>query len=615
MKAITIPQIFKLKSSLVQRYANMHRQHREVKDLYFGDYHVLSEHTRKSGKVHEVIPASARILVDGITAHVKPQDLEVKFEPVKNNEKAREIADQSEEAAKVFIKRHASVKANSAISELSKNVAIYGLSGARSMFNALAWGERPKRKNGESKEDFEWREGIWESKRNMNLPFTLDAIDPLNMLPGSFDMTPPFMIETYKVQPFFLQEQFPHYQDPNPFAEKQFTSFWSSDQWLYILGSQEIEDRIRSSGNSMQQFESFLSGQSGAMQAALLRVQADGTPTDYNPYGICPYTVVLSGLGKRSPEGKPEEQAVGLLYPLKSIIKEGARSLTAISIILQVTAMPRFLTRYAPKGGINIGMAPGDTTEIGGAVIEPFPDLRVPPDMYNIIQILDQQMEMLLGAKLMTGMRPAGVTSALFEEILLEQAERRYLTLIESIEAAVARIIAQQFYLWEHLVKEKIPGIKLDPAKLRGAYNCMVDFKYEDIAKQRIKTMIAKMMFQAGLYDFETAHNFIGTENISDVRKGLVKDMVYRDPRVISALGLKAMREMGLDAGQLYDRAAQRGNERRRIELPSQQEEGVLQQLLGKGVEQSPSLPGFSGGGFGANLEGGGEPNLESLGV
>ena len=607
MAKLSYEEMMKLKYALASRWKTAHDRFKKVKDMVNGEWHPLNLETRTAGRVHEVIPATAKTMVEGVTSHVKPKSFSVKFKPLRPTERAREQADGLEDAGHEFLERHGLAKASSPLTEVAKNTAMYGLSFMRTLFQPQKWGVRPVKEAGESGEDFDYREALWEAQRSIELPFQTDAIDPLNVLPGPGKRIPDYLFETYEIQPFALQSQFPLLQDPNPFATKQFTAFWSPEQWQYFVGSAPIMIHGRSDAeNSTQGLTSWFDPRLNETKA--LR------PTDDNFYGIVPYTTVWSGLGKRSPDGKPEEEAVGLIWPLMSLLKEEARSLTAISIIMQVSAQPRFLTRGAPRGKLNIGMAPGDATEIGQTMIEPFPEIRVPPDLYSIQTIISQQMEMMLGAKLLTGMRPAGVTSALFEEILLEQAEQRYKTFIESLEDAYSMVLAQMLFIWENIVREKVPGIKIDPKKIRGHYRGTIKFEYSDIAKERIQTMIAKMLFQAGLYDFEKAHDFMGTENISDVRRGLIKDQLYNDPNMIAAIGLKLLEESGLD--KVYEKAMRRmqGAPAQLSALtPSPAEEGALTKMLTKGIEEGVRPEGFAGGGIGGATEGVGVG--EGLGV
>jgi len=598
MAKLSNENMMKLKYSLANRWKIAHDRFRKVKDMVNGEWHPLNQETRKAGRVHEVTPATAKTVVEGVTSHVKPKSFSVKFRPLKNTEKGREQADGIEDAGHEFLERHGIAKASSSLTECAKNTSMYGLSFMRTLFQPQKWGKHPVKSPGESGEDFDYREALWEAQRSIDLPFQTDAIDPLNVLPGPGKRVPDYLFETYQIEPFALQSQFPLLQDANPFATKQFTAFWSPEQWQYFLGGSPVMTYGKSDAdNSTQALARWFDPKLN--ETTVLR------PNDDNLYGIVPYTTVWSGLGKRSPEGKPEEEAVGLIWPLMSLLKEEARALTAISIILQVTAQPRFLSRNAPRGKLNIGMAPGDVTEVGQAIIEPFPEIRIPPDLYSIMNIISQQMEMMLGAKLLTGMRPAGVTSALFEEILLEQAEQRYKTFIESLEDAYSMVLAQMLFIWENIVKEKIPGIKIDPSKIRGHYRGTIEFHYDDIAKQRIQTMIAKMLFQAGLFDFEKAHDFMGTENTSDVRRGLIKDKMYSDPNMIAAIGLKLLEESGLD--QVYDKAMKK-TQSAPIQLssltPSPQEEGALSKMLTKGVEEGVRPEGFAGGGIGGASEG-----------
>lgn len=613
---LTAQQVIALKYQLVTYYARMHGEMREALNFYNADYHVLNDKARQSGKFHEVIPVTPRLIVEGVTAHVTPQKFVVKYEPLRDNEKSKEQADRLEHAAHTVLERYSTTKGWSPFTEVCRNCCIYGMAALRTLFDPRAWFSKPLAADYFSRDEYDYALSLWEAQRTTRLPFNLAAVDPLNLLPAPGVEKPDFMMETYRVKPFYLQRDFPEWQDPQPFAEKDFTCFWTRNQWDYLVGGQAmtVESWV-DPDRPMQQTTAMFDNR--MLEPKQLR------QNNVNPYGIIPYSLIWSGLGKGSPYGFPEQRAIGLIYPLRSLLKEEARALTAVSIILQVTALPRFLTRNAPRGRLNLGLGPGDVTEMGNSVIEPFPEMKVPQGIYDMMQVAGQQVERLIGEKILTGVRPSGVTSALFEEILLEQAKRRYKTFINSLENGYAEALGQMFFIWENVIRERIPGINFDPKWIKGYYQPDISFIYEDIAEHRIRTMIAATLFARGLYSFEAAHGYMGTENSAEIRKQLIKDRIYNDPNLITALAMEALQEMGYD--KMLQQAQARQSAERRIELPAggtnvanlkpnPQEADMFQQLLGKGVEQNVLPEGFGGGGFGYG-EGREMGEKEALGV
>lgn len=569
----TIDEVMKLKAELIKFYREMHRQQRIALEHFNGDFHVLSGKVREMKKFHEVLTIDARLMVENITAHVRPTKFSIRFEPLTRSEKSKEQAEQLGELVYALLHRWGTMKALSPFAEGAKNIAIYGMTGFRTLYDDGAWGEKPRKDRYESKEETEYRKVLWAAQRATRLPIVVNAIDPLNMLPAPARDHPRFMIEFCKMKPYLLKEDFPTWDwAGGDYTDVDLTTYFDGETWMYIVGNEK-------------------------------QSKSNLRPSGANPYGICPYTLAWSGLGKNSPDGLPEQRAVGLIYPLIPLIKEKSRSLTAASIILQATAIPRIWTDGAPEGGLNIGIAPGDVTELGGARFGFFDMAPVPSDLYNIIQIASQQMERFLGEKILSGQRPAGVTSALFEEILLEQAQRKYRTFIESMEAAYASVIAQSLFLIERFVKDPIPGIKIKPKDIRGFYQPEIRFQYEDIATKRIKAMVARMLFMSGLIDFQTAHGeeFLNTPNTSEVRKGLIKDKLYQDPSLIAAMAMDLAEEMGL--GEMLGRTQERLYEGRKIGavggLPVK-EEAALDQMLGSPESEKPlRTPESTGGGFG----------------
>jgi len=567
----TIDEVFEIKNYRVKFYREMHRQMEESLRMFNGDFHVLQPDLRNKNKLHEVLTTISRTMVEEVSAHIRPSSVSIHFEPLGKSDKSKQQADKLEELSYALLNRWAFTKALSPLSEAGKNVCIYGLSGLRTLYDREAWGNPPEKGAGESKEDFEYREALWEAERSTTLPLVISAIDPLNMLPPVGETTPTDMIEFYKVQPSVLMAEFPDYKNADPYkGEVDFTTYFDKDSWLYIAGNEKT------------------------------RTENLRDPT--NPYGLVPYTLVWSGLGKNSPYGKPEQRAVGLIYPVINQIKEKSRALTSVSIILQVSAIGRWRLRNAPAGGLKVGLAPGDVTELEtDTELEPWPLLPVSPDLYNMVLYMDQEIERMWGAKLLSGDRPAGVTSAIFEEILLERGEKLYRTLINSMESAYADVLAQSLFLLENVVKQKIPGIHIRPEEIRGYYRPEVTFKYEDIAKKRLRSIIASMLKARGLIDFETAHgkDYLDSANISAIRRGLIKDRLFEDPALIQMLAREIAKEMGIEEQMEQAEGRQEGEvEGGPMREASAGEKREFQELLTP-VQMTPKTPGHAGGGFG----------------
>ena len=566
---MNIEEVFTLKRERINTCAEMHRQMKKALDMYNGDWHVLSYKIRSAKKLHEVLPVTARLIVESVAADVRPTSFDIEFKPLKNTIQAKEQADGLEDLCHMLLERWGTCKALSPFSEAGKNVAIYGLSGLRTLYDSKAWGNRPEQRDGETGEDFDYREALWEAQRSITVPLVVNAIDPLNMLPPpGVIRNLPDMIEFYKVKPDMLVYDFPDYRPPECRGEIDFTTYMNKDTWMYLVGNEVV-------GNKS------------------LR-------DPQNPYGIVPYTLVWSGLGKNSPYGKPEQRAVGLIYPLIGLLEEEARALTSVSIILQVAAIGRGWTRNAPKEGLNIGMGPGDVTELGSTEFGWWENPPISKDLYAIYQIAGQQIERMVGEKLLGGTRPVGVTSALFEEMLREYAHRRYKTLIDSMEAAYSDVLAQGLFLIENFVEDPIPGVKIKPEQIRGYYLPQVTFQYEDIAEKRIRAMIARMLFLAGLIDFEKAHDkeYLNSPDVMEIRKGLIKDQLYKNPELIAAMALDMAKQMGVD--QLLQQAAERKQQGSKIEIPpsTKLEQQAASELV-MPEQETIEMPGFAGGGLG----------------
>ena len=567
----TIDEVRILKRDLVNFYQVKHTRQRKAWDFYNGHFHVLTRKQRGTHQFHEVLTNDARIIVDNIAGIIHPTSFQVKFEPLKPTEDEKARADQLEELVYALLHRWGTLKSQSPFSEAVKNVAIYGETAVRTLYDEQSWGTKPVRQKAQDKEEYDYQVSLWNAQRQTRLPIRVNAVDPLNMLPAPGQDHPDFMIEVYKLKPYQLKKDFPDWLNPtgDDFKPVQLITYFDSDTWMYLVGDDS---------------------------------QATNLPRNpANPYGICPYTMAWSGLGKNSPDGLPEDKAVGLIYPIIPAIEERSRSLTAVSIILQATALPRGYTRRAPAGSLPLGLvAPGEFLEIGETEFGYFETKPASPDLYRLVDIAGQQIEEYLSGRILGGQRPTGVTSALMYEILQFQSGLKYQSFIEGMEALYAGVVANALYLIERFVGDPLPGIKIKPQNIKGYYQPQMKFVYEDIATKRIKAMIGRMLFMSGLLDFETVHeDYLGTANVSKVRKGIIKDHIFKDPSILSALAIEAIEEMGLTGA--LERVAKQQYEGRRIEGLSGEEQRRLEEMIGKpaGIGAEGLTEPFTGGGYG----------------
>ena len=505
------------KQEAIERLGTLHKRMETARAFYYGDFSVLSAETKL--KYHEVIPHTAKTAVDVITANMIPDNIKIDVAPLRETNEFKEHADILEETSNILHDRMRGNTSTSPVSGAVKDAVLYGLG-----CNRLTFIVPPDR---------ETMGKYWMASKETRFPFRVVPLDPLVLLPAANIDNPSFVIENYKRKAYDINEEFGQNIQPET-EDVDWLAYWDNKNKVYI-----VKDSLP------------------------LNEDTD------NVYGFIPYTFFFSGLGKHSPYGKIEDKAVGLLWPLRGLLEEEARVVTAISIALQTMVVPPLLRSGGPDDFV-WPMGPGETQEVGDMVAQWLPNIPVNKDFYSLGTIISQQIERAIGEKLFGGGRPTGVTTGVMEGMLLEQARKRYRPMVESIEAGYADLLGKMLCLIEKNLKEPIPGTKLKPSEIHGYYDLNVHFVHEDIAAKRINAMIARMLVMSGIIDLDTAwsKDYMNLPNATNVRKGLMKDAVMKSPELIASIVLKAAEKM--DVRHLIDMAAEARQKRERLEVPGQ---------------------------------------------
>lgn len=557
-----VEQLQKQKSSLDDHYSEMKKRFKVARDLYENEYTILKPGAKSKG-AREILTIRPRRTVDTIDGHFQMDDIAVEVRPLKDTEAMRKVANQMEEAVKDMFEKTGVKSAISPYSEASKIRWMCGVGVLRGVYNPNIWGDRPTKMDGETQEEFEYQESLWETSRYDKIPFVVTSPDPYNCVWWPLDQ-PEMFWHSAEVFPIDLMMDMPEYKvsDDDLFKKKKYFEHWSSEIKVFAVDKEPIHTN-------------FL-----------------------NPFGFCPYTLLWSGLGLKDPEGKPERKAVGLLNPIEGLLQEESRRITAISIILQTHALGGGFTRNLDDT-VTLTQSPGDWVEIGNAIIEPYKPPMISQDLYNMYTIIGQEVEEWVSSRVLGGQKIPGIGSALGYELLREEAKKKYKSADDSYEAALSRIGGQYLNVLENHIGEQIPGLALRPSDIRGYYSCKVSIIRKDIAKERMVGALARLFLNSGLYDFDTLHgpNFLNSQNPEKIREGLLKDQILRDPELLRDV-IEELKPR-LTAKHIVDQAQKRAAEARAINLSQTtapevedraEEDKFSEMLFGGGV-----LPEVSG--------------------
>lgn len=576
------------KGKLLGRFRKAHSQFKEDRKRYNDDWTILKKNIKDKG-FHEVRPITDRQNVDTLSGHFRPDDFSVNVRPLRKkggepSQQAKEQANGIEEHASYMLETCGLTSAVSPFNLANKSTWAHGAGVLRGIYDWQAWNDAPVKQEGESAEDFEYREMIWEAQRKLVLPYRLSSPDLSRCLWWPL-REPDIFMEIGKVYPIDVKRDYPDfkYQDEDMFTPIDHIEAWDEQTKFYLVPA-------------------------AAQASTLKQVPIKGGKGTVNPYKFVPYSIMYSGLSMEDPEGKVERMFAGVIHPTKGLVEEQARRLSALSILVQAAALGRGWTRGLEPGK-TLTALPGEYIEIGQAEVGTFEVPQAPQDLYNLINMVSQEIDDFIGTKQLGGQKIPGIASALGYELLREESKKRYQAFVDSFEACLARVVGQYLDILENHIAESIPGLKLAPSKIKGHYICEVKLKYKDIAQDRMMAALCRLLYKAGLYDLQTLHGpqFLNSQNF-DGEGGILENMLFEKmvfhPDVIMTEIEKLKPELA--DRRLLEEAQRRGQNQRAINLgstPTPQpneldvragEDQLAKQLFGP-FEGGGSIPGIEG--------------------
>jgi len=180
-----------------------------------------------------------------------------------------------------------------------------------------------------------------------------------------------------------------------------------------------------------------------------------------NVYNFSPYQYKYSGWGKSSPDGKPEEKAIGLLNPIVSALKEEARFKSAMGNHLRQNIYQPYAKDPTLKGD-EIRFGPGDVNEMpvkDGKIqgIALFPVAQINTDLFPILASYLNDIQNASGSALLSGNSPSGDASGYLQGILVGQGRIKYRAPLRGIETIVSEAIRKALYMVKYVIKQPVP--------------------------------------------------------------------------------------------------------------------------------------------------------------
>lgn len=415
----TIDWITTLRDGLRDKvYSTMHANMRKCKAAFELEIDVAVP----EGFEKYIPPTAFWIVQDGATQIITDRPT-VEVEAVADTKKAQENQEITQKFLEHCLWQWTLMNEVSPLQECAKNMCRYGMACLKGpLYDAKLWGRSIERE-GESDDDWKERKSAQDLDRIMNFPLFTRGIDPLTIFPDPSGRRG-FIIESYKRLAIDIHASWPEwkgYDSKNLLEEIDWLEFWSPYWRCFIAGDEPV------------------------LKGEVIK----------NIYGFIPYDWSYSGWGTSSPDGKPEDKAMGLLNRTLSALQSEARLKTAMDNHLRVNVYQRM--RITPGSNVKLDMSPGGVTEAEKEDVDLMPQPQINPDTFGILGSVMQDIRSATYPEALSGGREPGVESGYFQGLKIGQGRLKFKAPTERLQLMAASCLQKHAILLKRLIKQPIP--------------------------------------------------------------------------------------------------------------------------------------------------------------
>ena len=238
--------------------------------------------------------------------------------------------------------------------DAGKHYWMHGRGVFKTVWDPDRWPDKPEQKVGESEDKYLERIDDWRSETHKSLPIVIQAVNPRCIMPDPATCGELFVIEKHERMVAEITKLWPNWTNKNdrrPTDMVVHYSYWDNKYRCEIVDSEGV---LAVSPSMMAKVKNLLSGKISK------GVYEHG-------YGCLPYTIIDSGLGNLSHDGKAEKRCVGLLRYIKPLLYSESRVHSLTDILMK---------REVLKGGYITGENAGRVKKLdqGYGKYTPLPD-------------------------------------------------------------------------------------------------------------------------------------------------------------------------------------------------------------------------------------------------
>jgi len=468
--------------------------------------------------------------------------------PVGGSQQAKDRANRLEKGLNTVFQDAFTSAPNFATKENGKQIVLHNYTQLGVLLDHDAL-QKPVRKRGEDKEDFEWREWEFMARRNTWNPFRLVVPSPGEVLMNPTEKMPSIAIWRRKMKAFDLEGHCTtkdmQIKTRNRIYKKDNKTGYST---TFNMGTYDAYDDV--------EVEEWWTARWHAMKlkdGELLYVEPNG-------WGIQPFAHAFGG-SAITPAGEE--------FNVKWWIRQALlyRALPTITMHNQATAGHHAMLMRAAwaRMGYRHDAADGAEQLTGQLLqgeeadwwIEKAPQL--PGQSFQHKAELEANIERTTYSRMVAGFQAPDVDTATSMVILSENSHRTFRSPVMELEQLYSIAGSNILKLLYRMNKEYGEGYseigigenRLNVRDIEDRFYVEAKFEQIDAVVAQQEAQMAMAELDKGLIDKNTYYKIRRYEDPSTIQKGILKDMIYQDPAIIEQGVINALREEGF--GEMAD--------------------------------------------------------------
>jgi hypothetical protein len=469
--------------------------------------------------------------------------------PVGASQQSKDRANRLEKGLNVVFQDAFTAAPNFATKENGKQLVLHNYTQLGVLLDHDAL-QKPVKKRGEDKEDFEWREWEYMSRKNTWNPFRLVVPAPGEVLMNPLEKTPGIAIWRRKMKAFDLEGHCTtkdmQIKTRNRIYKKDNKTGYSTP---FNMSTYDAYDDV--------EIEEWWTARWHAMKlkdGALLYVEPNG-------WGIQPFAHAFGG-SAITPAGED--------FNVKWWIRQALlyRALPTLTMHNQATAGHHAMLMRASwaRMGYRHDSAEGAEQLTGQLLqgeeadwwIEKVPQL--PGQSFQHKAELESNIERTTYSRMVAGFQAPNVDTATSMVILSENSHRTFRSNVQELEqlySIAGSNILKLLYRMNGEYGDEYAEIgigenKLSVRDIENSFYVEAKFEQIDAVVAQQEAQMAMSELDKGLIDKQTYYKVRRYEDPTTIQKGILKDAIYQDPAIIEQGVINALREEGF--GEMADR-------------------------------------------------------------